>query len=89
MFIITLLLLQLSIGVLSQSVFDPAAFTQSACSGNNEWTLWFDSNDPTIAQGEFEVTSIVQQKFSAFMCSAPIAIEVIIKPFVSVFRTGK
>jgi hypothetical protein len=49
MFIIATLLLQLNIGVFTQGVFDPSEFTQSSCSGNNQWTNWFDSGDPTIA----------------------------------------
>jgi hypothetical protein len=77
MFIIGIILLQLNIGVFTQSIFDPIIFTQSSCSGSNQWTNWFDSSDPNIAQGEFEVTTHIQQNYPFFMCPSPIAIEVI------------
>ncbi|CAF4469514.1 unnamed protein product [Rotaria socialis] len=75
MFMIAILLLQLSIGVYSQGVYDPATFTESTCSDNNQWTVWFDSNDPNLTQGEFEITSHIQQNFPLFMCPVPVAIE--------------
>jgi hypothetical protein len=77
MFIIGIILLQLNIGVFTESIFDPIIFTQSSCSGSNQWTNWFDSSDPNIAQGEFEVTTHIQQIFASFMCPVPTAIEVI------------
>ncbi|CAF3613402.1 unnamed protein product [Adineta steineri] len=76
MFIIVLLLLQLNIGVFTQGIFDPAIYTESSCSGDNQWTAWFDSSDPNSAVGEFEVTNHIQQSYPAFMCPSPIAIEV-------------
>lgn len=76
MFMIVLFISRLSIGVLAQGVFDPPAFTQSSCTGSNQWTVWLDSGDPNLTQGEFEMTTLLLQKFPAFMCSAPIAIEV-------------
>ena len=81
--IIGLFILQLIIGVSAQGVFDPSSFTQSSCTGSNQWTVWLDSGDPNLAQGEFEVTNHLLQKFPAFMCSAPIAIEVSFDPFLS------
>ncbi|CAF0854555.1 unnamed protein product [Rotaria sp. Silwood1] len=75
MFFITILLLQLSIGIFSQGVFDPSTFSQSACSDNNQWTNWFDVSDPNIGQGEFEITNHIQHKFPLYMCPSPIAIE--------------
>ncbi|CAF0905030.1 unnamed protein product [Rotaria sordida] len=75
MFFITILLIQLNIGVFSQSIFDPSTFKQSECSDNNQWTVWFDTYDPSITQGEFEITNNIQQKFPLYMCPSPIAIE--------------
>ena len=71
------LLFQMNVGVFTQGIFDPSTFTQSSCSGSNQWTIWFDSSDPKIEQGEFEVTNYLLQQYSLFMCPAPIAIEVI------------
>lgn len=76
MFIIVGIFLQMTIGSFGQGVFDPSTFTQSSCSGNNQWTVWLDSGDPNLTHGEFEVINHLLQKFPAFMCSAPIAIEV-------------
>ena len=76
MFIIVVLLIQMTIGSFGQGIFDPFTFTQSSCSGSNEWTVWLDSGDPDLANGEFEVINHLVQKFPAFMCSAPIGIEV-------------
>ena len=73
---VVVLLLHSITGVFSQSVFDPGSFTQASCSGNYDWTTWFDSSSPNIAQGEFEVTVNIQQKFPSFMCPSPVAIEV-------------
>ncbi|UJR23669.1 hypothetical protein I4U23_026653 [Adineta vaga] len=69
-------LLHLSIGGSSQGIFDPSSYTESTCSGNNQWTTWFDSGDPSSSHGEFEVTNHLQQNFPLFMCPAPAAIEV-------------
>lgn len=64
-------------GVSAQSsVFDPPTFTQYSCTGSNKWTTWFDTNDPSLAQGDFEITSHIQQLLSSFMCATPSAIEV-------------
>jgi hypothetical protein len=76
MFIIAIVLLQLNIGVLSQGIFDPSVFTQASCSGTNQWTTWFDSSDPNLTSGEFEVTSHIQQNYPNFICPSPVAIEV-------------
>jgi len=62
-------------GVLSQGVFDPYSYTEASCTGNYQWTSWFDTNDPSLTQGDPEITSHIKQLFSDFMCSAPIAIE--------------
>jgi hypothetical protein len=83
MFIIVILLLQLNIGVFAQGIVDPSTFIPSSCSGNNQWTNWFDSSDPNLAQGEFEVTNHIQQNYPVFMCPSPIAIEVILIVFQS------
>jgi V8-like Glu-specific endopeptidase len=74
--VVVVLLVQDCRPVFTQSVFDPATFVDVHCTGNNQWTSWFDSNKPNIAQGEFEVTISIQQAFPSFMCSNPIAIEV-------------
>jgi hypothetical protein len=74
--IIMILLFQMNIGVFTQGIFDPWTFTQSSCSGSNQWTIWFDSSDPNIEQGEFEVTNYLLQHFPVFICPAAIAIEV-------------
>jgi hypothetical protein len=78
MFVIVVFLLQLSIGVLSQGVFSPSEFTEASCAGSNQWTTWFDGNNPSLTVGEFEITNHIQQLFPSFMCPVPIAIEVII-----------
>jgi len=77
MFDIVVFLFCLINAVQAQGIFSPAEFTESSCSGNNKWTTWFDSNNPSITLGEFEVTTHLQQIFPAFMCPQPIAIEVI------------
>lgn len=66
----------MNLSVFTQGLFDPSTFQQSTCSGENQWTTWFDSNNPNIANGEFEVTQHIQDKYPAFMCETPIAIEV-------------
>ncbi len=76
MLVIVLFLLQWTTGVLSQGIFSPPEFTAASCSGGNQWTTWFDSGDPSLTLGEFEVTTHIQQIFSSFMCPIPIAIEV-------------
>jgi hypothetical protein len=76
-FIILAFLLQLNIGVFTQGIFDPPSYTQASCSGNNQWTTWIDSGNPNLVQGDFEVTSHIQQNFPSLMCSTPMAIEVI------------
>ncbi|CAF1675645.1 unnamed protein product, partial [Adineta ricciae] len=72
---IILLILQFNIAVFAQGLFDPSSFTESSCSGNNQWTTWFDSSDPSSSQGDFEVTNHLQQNFPLFMCPTPIAVE--------------
>ncbi len=84
MFVIVVFLLQLTTGVLTQSVFDPASFTQDACAGNYQWTIWFDSENPSATIGEFEITNHIQQLFPSFMCPVPTAIEVILY-FIFIF----
>jgi hypothetical protein len=76
MLVIVVFLLQLSAGVLTQGVFSPAEFTSASCAGNNQWTTWFDSGDPSATLGEFEITTHIQQIFSSFMCPIPVAVEV-------------
>ncbi|UJR20212.1 hypothetical protein I4U23_023343 [Adineta vaga] len=75
MFFITVLMILLFNNVLSQSVFDPPSFTQNSCTGNYKWTIWFDTNDPTLNQGDFEITKHIQQLLPTFMCASPTAIE--------------
>ena len=58
------------------SVFEPYSFTAASCSGASQWSMWFDTNDPSAGKGDFEITSHIQQLFPTFMCSAPSAIEV-------------
>ncbi|CAF4469782.1 unnamed protein product [Adineta steineri] len=72
MFFSIVFFLQLCTGVLSQSVFSPPEFTDTSCAGSNQWTTWFDSNDPSATLGEFEVTTHIQQIFPSFMCPVPI-----------------
>lgn len=57
-------------------MFDPPSFTQNSCANNNQWTTWFDTADPNLSIGEFEVTDHIKQLFPNFMCADPIAIEV-------------
>ncbi len=76
MFFTAILFVLLFNCVFSQSVFDPSTYTQNSCTGSYRWTTWFDTNDPTLAQGDFEITSHIQQLFSGFMCTSPTAIEV-------------
>jgi len=76
MFFKVIVLILLSNSVLSQGVFDPSTFAQSSCTGNYAWTMWFDTNDPNLTQGDMELTSHIQQLFSSYACSSPIAIEV-------------
>lgn len=77
MFLIVVLLLQCTLGVLSQGIFSPPEFTEASCSSSNQWTTWFDSGNPSATLGEFEVTTHIQQLFTSFMCPVPVAIEVI------------
>jgi hypothetical protein len=86
MFIIVILLLfQMNIGVFTQGIFDPSTFSQSSCSDSNQWTIWFDSNDPNAVHGEFEITNYILKNYPTFMCPIPIAIEVILTIFVPFF----
>jgi hypothetical protein len=73
--VILLFVLSLN-SILGQAIFDPYTFAESSCSGNYQWSMWFDTNDPTLAQGDFELTNHIQQLFPIFMCASPIAIEV-------------
>ena len=59
-----------------QSIFEPSTYSKSSCTGNNQWTSWFDTNDPDLTQGDAEVTNHIQQMFPDIMCSSPTAIEV-------------
>ena len=75
--LLLILLFALSLnGILCQGMFDPYTFTESSCSGANQWSMWFDTNDPTLTQGDFELTNHIQQLFPIFMCASPIAVEV-------------
>jgi hypothetical protein len=76
MLCIVIALLHCITAVVLQGVFFPVEFTETTCSAGNQWTMWFDTADPNIIQGEFEVTKHIQQIFSGFMCPMPIAIEV-------------
>ena len=77
MLLVAVVMLVLCSSVSSQlSVFDPPSFAEYSCTGNYKWTTWFDTNDPSLVQGDFEVTNHIQQLFSTFMCAAPSAIEV-------------
>jgi hypothetical protein len=76
MFVPGIVLLVSLSGLMSQSVFDPPSFTLNSCTGNNQWTTWFDTSDPNFSQGEFEVTNHIKQQYTNFMCPDPIAIEV-------------
>lgn len=62
-------------GILSQSVFDPPSYTEASCTGSYRWTSWFDTNDPSLTQGDPEMTAHIKQIFVDFMCSTPTAIE--------------
>ncbi|CAF3431607.1 unnamed protein product [Rotaria socialis] len=75
MFVQGIILFILLNGLMAQTMFDPASFTQNSCTNNNEWTTWFDSSDPNFTQGENEITKHIQQLFPGFMCPDPIAIE--------------
>jgi hypothetical protein len=82
MILINVFLLLLSGSVLcQQGVFDPYSFSQGSCTGLYQWTEWFDTNDPTPTQGDFEITKHIQQIFPSFMCLSPIAIEVLFISF--------
>ena len=76
MFVRGIVLLVLLSGLMSQSIFDPPSFTLNSCTANNQWTTWFDTSDPNLSQGEFEVTNHIQQLYPSFMCPYPMAIEV-------------
>ena len=82
MLLIVVFLLQWSNVVLNQGIFSPAEFTSANCNGNNQWTTWFDSGDPSLTLGEFEITNHIQQIFSTFMCPIPTAIEVLLYSFL-------
>ena len=76
MFVQGIVLLVSLSGLMSQGTFDPPSFTINSCTINNQWTTWFDTSDPNLSQGEFEVTNHIQQLYTNFMCPDPIAIEV-------------
>ena len=77
MFIIYFTLIILLNNVSSQQgIYDPFTFTQTNCFGNYKWTNWFDTNDPTFSQADFELTDHIKQLLPLFMCQIPIAIEV-------------
>ncbi|CAF1285890.1 unnamed protein product [Adineta ricciae] len=75
MFFITLFAILLFNSVASQGIFDPSTFTQGSCTGSNKWTIWFDTNDPSSVQGDFEITNHIKQLLPTYMCSSPSAIE--------------
>jgi len=70
-----MVLVVLSNSVLSQGVFEPSTYTQNSCTGSYQWTTWFDTNDPSLTQGDYEITSHIKQLLPDFMCAVPIAIE--------------
>jgi hypothetical protein len=77
MFLVAVLIFLLTNGVFSQQgVFDPYTYTQSSCSGAYQWSMWFDTNDPNLTQGDVEITSHIRQLFPNFVCASPTAIEV-------------
>jgi hypothetical protein len=76
MFVRGIILLVSLNSLMSQSLFDPPSFTLNSCTINNQWTIWFDTSDPTLSQGEFEVTNHIQKLYTNSMCADPIAIEV-------------
>ena len=76
MFLVALLLLHLTSSALTNSVVAPPGFATSSCTDTLQWTNWFDSDDPAIKVGEFEVTTHIQQSYPRFMCPTPVAIEV-------------
>ena len=75
-FVVAILLLQADLSVLAQGIFDPPVFTEAVCTGTNQWTTWFDTSDPNMSQGEFEITNHIMQNYPMFICPFPIAIEV-------------
>ncbi|CAF1392686.1 unnamed protein product, partial [Didymodactylos carnosus] len=58
-----------------QGLFDPSTMTEAGCSGAYQWTTWLDTNDPTVTEGDMEVTKHIQQLFALYMCPVPIAVE--------------
>ena len=62
--------------VLSQGIFEPYTFNEASCNNGYAWTMWFDTNDPNLTQGDLEMTSHIRQLFSGFTCDSPTAIEV-------------
>lgn len=70
------ILLVLFNGIFSQGIFAPYTFTQSSCTNGYAWTMWFDTNDPNLAQGDLEMTSHIRQLFPDYTCPYPTAIEV-------------
>jgi hypothetical protein len=76
MLLTVIILALLSNSILSQGVFEPYTFALSSCTGSYQWSIWFNSNDPNLIQGDVELTSHIQQLFPGYMCSSPTAIEV-------------
>ncbi|CAF1430265.1 unnamed protein product [Rotaria sp. Silwood1] len=74
-FKILILLTLLNIVLSQQGIFDPYTFNEGQCTGDYKWTTWFDTNDPNMTQGEFEITRHIKENFPDFMCASPKAIE--------------
>ena len=72
----SIVLLVLFNGVLSQGVFAPYTFTQNSCTNGYAWTIWFDTNDPNLTQGDMELTNHIRQLLPTYTCASPTAIEV-------------
>ncbi|CAF5079388.1 unnamed protein product, partial [Rotaria sp. Silwood1] len=72
---IVILLILLNIVLCQQSVFVPYTFNEEKCTGNYTWTTWFDTNDPDMKQGDFEIINHIRELFPDFICLSPIAIE--------------
>lgn len=60
-------------------IFSPPTYTVSSCPVTHQWTTWFDTKDPSLQQGDFELTSHIQQLFPFYMCSTPLGVEVFLR----------
>jgi hypothetical protein len=56
----------------SVSFFYPQTLTESACSGSNSWTKWFNSAKPSDnGNADQEVFSVIKSKNGPDVCAAP------------------